>query len=156
MNFISPRAGKSYQKCNISPEWLYSLLPHFQSIVVNCVWWFVSWKQTYSNSTVFRVFWWTILISLCLLRKKTWKNIASYEIVILIRDALLNIMTCVYILEIFLFFSWCFVLANSILLKTKNTMLIIEFPLVSQPLTDDGPLQALLPPWKFFGCGLVT
>ena len=151
MNFISPRAGKSYQKCNISPEWLYSLLPHFKSIVVNCVWWFVSWKQTYS-STVFRVFWWTILISLCLLRKKTWKNIASYEIVILIRDALPNM----YILEIFLFFSWCFVLANSILLKTKNTMLIIEFPLVSQPLTDDGPLQALLPPWKIIGCGLVT
>lgn len=156
MDFISPWAGKSYQKCNISPEWLYSLLPHFQSIVVNCVWWFVSRKQTYS-STVLRVFWWTILISLCLVRKKTWKNIASYEIVILIRDASLNIMACVYILKIFLCFFLMFCISkNSILLKTKNTKLNIEFPLVSQPLTDDGPLQALLPPWKISGCGLVT
>lgn len=113
MDFNSPWAGKSYQKCNISPEWLYSLLPHFQWIVVNCVWRFVSRKQTYS-STVLRVFWWTIWISLCLVREKTWKNIASYEIVILIRDALLNIMACVYILEIFLFFSWCFVLAKTL------------------------------------------
>ena len=56
----------------------------------------------------------------------------------------------------FLVFLLMFCISELYSPETKNTMLIIEFPLVSQPLTDDGPLQALLPPWKIIGCGLVT